>query len=253
MMEKQELWDASAEEMRRGYRIVEDEAECLFCGQRYYTQEIYAQDERWVLGERKMKSHVKNVHGSPLAMLLKLRPEALGISAMQLEMLQAFACGQSDQQIAKEKGVTLSTIRNYRFKLREKQKQAQLFVMMMTLLNENSGHSIQQLSDTALIDAHAAAVMRDERYELTEKEKETILKTYFDPQGALKEMPAKAKRKLAVLAQIAENFKPEVRYTEKQINTLLQRIWPDHVYLRRALIEYGFLERTADGSAYWRK
>ena len=95
--------------------------------------------------------------------------------------------------------------------------------------------------------------MRDERYELTEKEKETILKTYFDPQGALKEMPAKAKRKLAVLAQIAENFKPEVRYTEKQINTLLQRIWPDHVYLRRALIEYGFLERTADGSAYWRK
>ena len=30
-MEKQELWDASAEEIRRGYRIVDEEAECLFC------------------------------------------------------------------------------------------------------------------------------------------------------------------------------------------------------------------------------
>ena len=28
-MEKQELWDASAEEIRRGYRIVDEEAECL--------------------------------------------------------------------------------------------------------------------------------------------------------------------------------------------------------------------------------
>ena len=252
-MEKQELWDASAEEIGRGYRIVDEEAECLFCRQRYHLQEIYAQDERWVLGERKMKLHVKNAHGSSLTMLLRLGPEPLGVSAMQLEMLQAFASGQSDQEIAKEKGVTLSTIRNYRFKLREKQKQAQLFVMMMNLLNENTGRSIQQLNDTELVDAHAAAVMRDERYELTEKERETILKTYFDAQGALKEMPAKAKRKLAVLAQIAENFKPEVQYTEKQINTMLKRIWPDHVYLRRVLIEYGFLERTANGSAYWRK
>ena len=252
-MEKQELWDANAEDIRCGYRINDNEAECLFCGQRYHLQEIYAHDDRWVLGERKMNLHVKNVHGSSLAMLLRLGPEALGISAMQLEMIQAFASGQSDQEIAKEKGVTLSTIRNYRFKLREKQKQAQLFFMMMNLLNENSGQAIQQFNDTKLIDAHAAAVMRDERYELTEKERDTILKTYFDAQGALKEMPAKAKRKLAVLAQIAENFKPEVQYTEKQINTMLRRIWHDHVYLRRALIEYGFLERTADGSAYWRK
>ena len=52
-------------------------------------------------------------------MLLKLGPEALGISAMQLEMLQAFACGQSDQQLAKEKGVTLSTIRNYQMCIRD--------------------------------------------------------------------------------------------------------------------------------------
>ena len=52
---------------------------------------------------------------------------------------------------------------------------------------------------------------------------------------------------------IRDSFKPEVQYTEKQINTMLKRIWHDHVYLRRALIEYGFLERTADGSAYWRK
>ena len=37
------------------------------------------------------------------------------------------------------------------------------------------------------------------------------------------------------------------------INRLLGRIYEDFPYLRRLLIEYGFLERTASGSAYWRK
>ena len=39
----------------------------------------------------------------------------------------------------------------------------------------------------------------------------------------------------------------------KEVNRLLGRIYEDFPYLRRLLIEYGFLERTASGSAYWRK
>lgn len=61
------------------------------------------------------------------------------------------------------------------------------------------------------------------------------------------------KRKLVVLSAIAEQFKPGRQYTEKEVNRLLGRIYEDFPYLRRLLIEYGFLERTASGSAYWRK
>ena len=47
-------------------------------------------------------------------------------------------------------------------------------------------------------------------------------------------------------------------YTEEQINQLLQRwnrdvapaIETDHVSIRRTLVDYGFLERRADGSSY---
>ena len=69
----------------------------------------------------------------------------------------------------------------------------------------------------------------------------------------MRQWPAREKRKLVVLSAIAEQFTPGRQYTEKEVNRLLGRIYEDFPYLRRLLIEYGFLERTASGSAYWRK
>lgn len=40
-------------------------------------------------------------------------------------------------------------------------------------------------------------------------------------------------------------------YTETEINRVLKRIYEeDHAAIRRALIEYGFLDRSADCRAY---
>ena len=58
---------------------------------------------------------------------------------------------------------------------------------------------------------------------------------------------------MVVLSAIAEQFTPGRQYTEKEVNRLLGRIYEDFPYLRRLLIEYGFLKRTASGSAYWCK
>ena len=77
-MEKQELWDANAEDIRCGYRINDNEAECLFCGQRYHLQEIYAQDDRWVLGERKMNLHVKKCTRFIAGNAASVRPGGVG-------------------------------------------------------------------------------------------------------------------------------------------------------------------------------
>lgn len=252
-MKEDQLWDASLDDLKRGFQIREDKIECLICGQTYEKGVIYQNGNQLLEAEKQMQLHLKQAHGSVLDALLKLNPEILGMSESQKEIAALMASGLSDQEIARQKGVTLSTIRNYRFKLREKQKQARLFLTVMELLEKRSMKKVRQCDDSVLVDAHRTATMRDERYALSEKERAVILKTYFDDQGALKEMPAKEKRKLAVYAEIAGNFKPDRKYTEKQINTILKRIWSDYVYLRRALIEYGFLERTQTGSEYWRK
>jgi len=50
-----------------------------------------------------------------------------------------------------------------------------------------------------------------------------------------------------------KKFDSSEKYTEKEVNQILESVYPDFVTLRRYLIEYGFLDRTADGSKYWVK
>lgn len=67
----------------------------------------------------------------------------------------------------------------------------------------------------------------------------------------MKEFPAKEKKKLVVLRRLGALFAPKREYTEKEVNRLLERVCDDYVTIRRALIEYGFLDRKNDGSCYW--
>lgn len=69
-------------------------------------------------------------------------------------------------------------------------------------------------------------------------------------------MPVKIARRLAKrmaqLEQAVEGFGFEKKYTENHVNEILQVLFDDHVFARRLLIEWGFLDRTADGKFYWR-
>jgi len=194
--------------------------------------------------------HLREAHGSVLEYLLHRNPGLLGLSEVQLELLRMLAEGCTDKEIAAQKRVSPSTVRNHRFKLREKERQARLFLALMELLRTSR---ISSPVDTGFCHPHPTASMVDARYAVTEEERQAILAACFDEAGALRQWPAREKRKLVVLSAIAEQFKPGRQYTEKEVNRLLGRIYEDFPYLRRLLIEYGFLERTASGSAYWRK
>ncbi|MFQ5516841.1 MAG: DUF2087 domain-containing protein [Acidimicrobiia bacterium] len=41
-----------------------------------------------------------------------------------------------------------------------------------------------------------------------------------------------------------------MRYTEKEVDFILQRFWHDHATLRRYLVDEGYLDR--EGGEYWR-
>lgn len=55
------------------------------------------------------------------------------------------------------------------------------------------------------------------------------------------------------LNRVSNHFSKDKSYSEKELNCFLKRIDDDHAEIRRALIEYGFLERSDDGSHYWVK
>lgn len=71
------------------------------------------------------------------------------------------------------------------------------------------------------------------------------------PKGRLENFPLKEKARLAVIEHISSLFRPDTIYTEKQVDTLLKTLVDDHSKARRYLIDYKYLHRRPDGSAYW--
>ncbi|MDT6980645.1 DUF2087 domain-containing protein [Levilactobacillus zymae] len=72
------------------------------------------------------------------------------------------------------------------------------------------------------------------------------------PELQLTRLPRKQKRLLTTLARVTSTIPDGQRFTESQINDHLRPIYADYALLRRLLIDYHFLARTPDGTAYWR-
>jgi len=95
--------------------------------------------------------------------------------------------------------------------------------------------------------------MRDDRFIVETAEREEIIGRCFASLTplALKQFPAREKRKLVVLDVIASKFEPGKRYNYKEMDGILKSIYSDHALIRRYLVSYGFLNRTLDNGEYW--
>ncbi len=156
----------------------------------------------------------------------------------------------SDAEVAKQLNAgSISTIRNHRFSLREKQKQAKVFLAIMELLGERVPKK------NAFIDIPRNTKQIDDRFAITEQENEKILAAYLKqgPDGPLDLFPTKEKKRVAILRHLMKFFAADKSYSEKEVNAILKPFYHDYVLLRRSLIDYGFLDRTPDGSSYWVK
>lgn len=78
-----------------------------------------------------------------------------------------------------------------------------------------------------------------------------VINTYSYPDGRLKDIPTQQKKLLVILKRVAQEFKPGERYSEKQVNDLLVNFHEDTAFFRRALVDYGFLQREGGGGEYW--
>ena len=79
------------------------------------------------------------------------------------------------------------------------------------------------------------------------------LKNFLDGEGRLKAYPSRFKLKVAALFYLAANFEFGRRYTESEVNQILQNhhTFEDWAILRRELFDRGFMDREKDCSAYW--
>jgi hypothetical protein len=90
--------------------------------------------------------------------------------------------------------------------------------------------------------------------EIPVTERESILKAFFKAgsDGPLNNYPSQDKKKLVVLANLAEMFDCNMTYRALEVNQKLKARFEDPATLRRDLIEFGFFERSADGKEYRR-
>lgn len=78
-----------------------------------------------------------------------------------------------------------------------------------------------------------------------------VVKNYSFPDGRLKNIPVQEKKLIAILKYVVRDFEPNIRYSEKQVNEILEHYNEDYAQLRRELVEYGFMKREGGGGAYW--
>lgn len=250
----EKFWNASIAELKQGYTCEGDGHlavfHCLVCGEQFEKGIIYKDGDRFYEAERFAGLHVDNMHEGMFAWLLTLDKKLTGLTELQKGLLQAFHQSLSDAEAAKELGIgSTSTVRNHRFTLREKVKQARLFLAVMELSEEKPAAS------SPFVSIPRTAEMVDERFAITEQENTEILGAYFKQglDGPLSEFPKKQKRKAAILRHLIQRFETGRQYSEQEINAVLELAYPDYVTLRRYLIDYGLLDREDDGSSYWVK
>ncbi len=83
--------------------------------------------------------------------------------------------------------------------------------------------------------------------------KQVNIAIFLDGEGRLKQLPAPMRTKIPVLAYLASKFEAGRFYNEKEVNQIVEawHSFHDYFILRRLLIDYRFLARTADGTKYW--
>ncbi|HYG57722.1 MAG TPA: DUF2087 domain-containing protein [Symbiobacteriaceae bacterium] len=210
---------ASLDQLKAGYAETEEYYTCLCCGQQFEKGIIYPDGGVLYEAGKYTRLHIAREHGSVFAYLLRLDKSVTGLSEIQRRLLELFYQGKSDADVQQELGAgSTSTIRNHRFVLKEKERQARVFLAIMELLRARDKYT----------PAEEAA-------------------------GPLRSLPRKQKHRRSFLSEVIRRFESGRTYTESEVNQVLEVDFEDYVSLRRHLVDHGLLHRLPDGSQYWRE
>jgi len=247
MFTSESFWDVSLKDFEKGYYFDETDNRyvCLSCGKGFENGIIYNIEGTLCVAEKAVSMHFRMEHGNVFENLINMDKKYTGISEVQKEILLSFYHGKSDDEISAELGTAKSTIRNHRFRLKEKSKQAKIFLTLMNMVESHTRESDR------MIPIHRNAKMIDERYAITQGERDKIIEKLFNKDGVLRKFPSEESEKIVILTEVIKRFTIGETYSEKEINEIIKEVFADYAMIRRDLITYGFIDRKQDGSAYW--
>lgn len=252
------ILDMSLEELKKGYTsdIKKDAYVCTICGRTFEFGEVFRSGERLLSAEKMANFHIAEEHGGMQEALLSHGKRHTGLTDNQKELLLMMAAGKTDREIAAQTGSAAATVRHQRFVFKEKARQAKLYLAIYELAVQGKQKAKSIVTDKEeFMDIHGGATMVDERYQITIEEENTIISNMFSSLEPLKlkNLSPKEKKKIVILKKISSRFESERKYSEKEVNGILEDIYDDFATIRRSLIEYGFMDRTNDGKEYWLK
>jgi len=248
------FWNASTEELKRGYTQQDGVYTCLSCGEAFEAGVIYPINKSFYEAKKAVEIHIESQHPPIFEYYLNMGRVYTGLSTAQTELSKLFYAGYSDKEIVAITGAnSASTIRNQRFAIREKYKQAKILVAITELMEEKMKNPTPVKEK--LVDFHPTANAIDERFAITQAEKDEVLARYFSPDNKLliKGFPVKEKKKIIIIQKLMDNFHINRHYTEKEVNEIIKPFYDDTASVRRCMIQYGFLDRNGDGTEYWIK
>ncbi|MFD1429895.1 DUF2087 domain-containing protein [Lacticaseibacillus mingshuiensis] len=225
----------TTEALAQGYHQVGDLWVCLYCSHTSPSRES-------------ITAHVQQVHGGADHALLATTDKYNTLTATQQTLLAAFAAGETDAQIAAKLQVSLATVRHQRFTFREKAKQARLYLAQYQAV-------FGQVKPQRWLPMPPGVERQDARFKITPAEYQTIVDKFFDEENGrltLTRLPKGQKKIIAVLYRLRQEFIFDRHYSRAQVDQLLHTIFSDHTTLKRYLVDYQFLARTADERTYWR-
>lgn len=238
------LIDASLNEMKNGFTETEESYKCLMCHKSIEKGLIYPVGEQFYEASKYMQLHIREKHVSVFSYLMEQNKETTGLSDQQKAVLHLLFEGKSDRDIQDSLKIgSASTVRNHRFSLKKKERQAKVYLTLMSLMEEGHKLSAQNKEDFLLF---------EEPFQITEEEYEEVLKKNWS-NGKLRTFKLQEKHRFIVLCEIVKKFEIGKFYTEREVNALIKEVFDDHTFVRRYLVMYHFLARKTDGSAYWRK
>lgn len=164
------------DEIKKGYKYdkEQDAFVCNHCGQVFNIGQVFQIEGNFFMAEPAVMKHISQSHDSNLTQLLCSESKYNTLTQNQRDLLAMFYSKISDKDMAKKLNVTEATIRRQRFTFREKAKQAKFYLAMYELVFEDEPTTTEQI-----IPIHNNAIYVDDRYLITEDEKQHIVETFF--------------------------------------------------------------------------
>lgn len=117
-----------------------------------------------------------------------------------------------------------------------------------THLYRLNGEALQQMNKEIFTPKQMSALAQGVNQDAWEHK---VLDTFLDGEQ-LKAIPASHKKRLVILEWLINKFEEGVKYSEKEVNQIINRHHPDSAMLRREFIMNRFMEREGGGGVYWR-